>query len=251
MLVRDPSKRGSSSDVDDIFEKARQLGASEAPPLEDDSTSSQAFAGSGRLLSGETVSTAPQRPQTVVHVITFWRNGFTVNNGPLRKLDDPENESFLESIRRSVCPIELQPADAKTQVQMRLARKDEDCPVKAPAQVPFQGVGRILGSSSSSVPEPSIHAAASNSDPSVGFQVDESKPVTSIQIRLSDGTRMVGRFNYHHTVADIRAFINAVRPGGAAQYQLQVMGFPPRLVNDPGQSIESAQLINSVVIQKL
>lgn len=33
---------------------------------------------------------------------------------------------------------------------------------------------------------------------------DETQPTTSIQIRLSDGSRVVARFNYSHTVRDIR-----------------------------------------------
>eukprot|EP00252_Welwitschia_mirabilis_P010971 TRINITY_DN2469_c0_g3_i1.p1 TRINITY_DN2469_c0_g3~~TRINITY_DN2469_c0_g3_i1.p1 ORF type:complete len:298 (-),score=62.86 TRINITY_DN2469_c0_g3_i1:282-1175(-) len=252
MAVQDPSKKGSSSNVDDIFEKAKQMGASEALPVDDRSPSAQAFTGTGRLLSGDTTPTTPQAPRVVVHEITFWRNGFTVDNGPLRGLDDPANASFLESLRRSVCPIELQPADRSTEVEIRLAKRDEDCPIRAPTHVPFQGVGRTLGGSSSSDPEMNVaKEAVCNSRSTQGFSVDDSQPVTSIQIRLSDGTRLVSRFNYHHTVADIRAFINAARPGGAAQYQLQAMGFPPRLLDDPEQSIEKAGLINSVVIQKL
>ena len=94
MLVQDPSK---GNDVDAIFDQARQLGATQGP-MENlqPSSSSRSFAGTGRLLSGETVPTAPQQPESVVHNIVFWRNGFTVNDGPLRSLDDPENASFIE-----------------------------------------------------------------------------------------------------------------------------------------------------------
>lgn len=35
---------------------------------------------------------------------------------------------------------------------------------------------------------------------------DETLPVTSIQIRLRDGSRVVARFNYSHTIRDIRRF---------------------------------------------
>jgi hypothetical protein len=31
-----------------------------------------------------------------VHTVHFWRNGFTVNEGPLRRLDDVSNLPFLE-----------------------------------------------------------------------------------------------------------------------------------------------------------
>ena len=92
MLVQDPSKK---DDVDEIFNQARQLGAVEGP-LETPSSSSTSFTGTGRLLSGESVPTALQQPEPVIHNIFFWSNGFTVDDGPLRKLDDPENASFLD-----------------------------------------------------------------------------------------------------------------------------------------------------------
>jgi UBX domain-containing protein 1 len=73
----------------------------------------------------------------------------------------------------------------------------------------------------------------------------------SIQLRLADGTRMVAHFNNSHTVNDIGSFIDASRPGGARNYQLQLMGFPPKLLTYPTQKIEQADLSSLVVIQKL
>jgi len=95
MLVQDPSK---GNDVDAIFNQARQLGAVERPLDQlQEPPRSTSFTGTGRLLSGETAqSTTNQQPESVVHNIVFWSNGFTVNDGPLRRLDDPENASFLE-----------------------------------------------------------------------------------------------------------------------------------------------------------
>lgn len=34
-------------------------------------------------------------------------------------------------------------------------------------------------------------------------------PITSVHIRLADGTRLVAKFNHSHTVADIRRYIIA------------------------------------------
>lgn len=121
-------------------------------------------------------------------------------------------------------------------------------------QVSFQGTGRTLGSSSSTenVVEPSVSASLRTApSPSAGLVVDQSLPSTSIQLRLADGTRMVARFNYHHTIGDLRSFIDASRPGGTSTYQLQSVGFPPKVLADPNQTIEQAGLLNSVVIQKL
>ncbi|WCJ20148.1 plant UBX domain containing protein 4 [Euphorbia peplus] len=259
MLVQDPTKgngNGNGNDVDAIFNIARQLGAVEGPVDNlRPSSSSRSFTGPGRLLSGETVPSAPQQPEAVVHNIVFWANGFTVNDGPLRRLDDPENASFLESIRKSECPKELEPEDRSSPVHVNLIRRDEPCPEpEKQRQVAFQGVGRTLGSSS--VPAATEPAADSvpplnaSPAPSMGLIVDETLPSTSIQLRLADGTRMIAHFNYQHTVNDIRSFINASRPGGAQNYQLQLMGFPPKLLTDATQTIEQAGLGNSVVIQK-
>ncbi|KAJ0250232.1 Plant UBX domain-containing protein 4 [Hirschfeldia incana] len=260
MLVQDPSKK---DDVDEIFNQARQLGAVEGP-LETPSSSSASFTGTGRLLSGESVSTGPQQPEPVVHTIVFWANGFTIDDGPLRKLDDPENASFLESIRKSECPKELEPADRRAPVHVNLMRREEKCPEREKRKVSFQGVGRTLGGSSNdssgsgssiapetaAVPIQTNQTGLAAPSPTPSLVIDETLPTTSIQIRLTDGTRLVGKFNLYHTVNDIRGFIDSSRPGAPVNYQLQTMGFPPTPLTDLTQTIEQAGLANSVVLQK-
>ncbi|KAH6768824.1 plant UBX domain containing protein 4 [Perilla frutescens var. frutescens] len=254
MLVQDPSK---GNDVDAIFDQARQLGAVQGPVENlQPSSSSRSFTGTGRVLSSENVPTVPQQqqPESVVHNIVFWRNGFTVNDGPLRRLDDPENATFLESIRKSECPKELEPADRRSSVHVNLIRRDENRPEPEVRPDPFQGVGRTLGSSpvTESVPEATVAAPLLSAPaPSAGLVVDKSLPSTSIQLRLADGTRMVAHFNHHHTIADIRSFIDASRPGGSRSYQLQTVGFPPKVLTDLTQTVEQAGLLNSVVVQRL
>lgn len=248
MLVQDPSK---ANDVDSIFNQARQHASAEGPPA---SSASRSFTGTARRLTGETVSAAPQPPESVTHTITFWTNGFTIDDGPLRRFDDPENAPFLESIRKSECPKELEPEDRRTSVRVNLTRREEDCPVPEKRRALFQGVGRTLGSTSNAEQVDSIGAISSFTaapSPSVGLVVDQSQPSTSIQLRLADGTRMVSRFNYQHTIRDIRGFIDASRPGGSRSYQLQTVGFPPKQLSDLDQTVEQAGLANSVVIQKL
>lgn len=79
--------------MDDIFQHAREV-AVDPPPEKPPQAGS--FSGAARLLSGETVPSVPQRVEEVIHTVTFWRNGFSVNDGPLRRLDDPQNAPFLE-----------------------------------------------------------------------------------------------------------------------------------------------------------
>ncbi|CAI9090201.1 OLC1v1024927C1 [Oldenlandia corymbosa var. corymbosa] len=66
-----------------------------------------------------------QKPEVVTHNIILWKNGFTVDEGPFRGLDDPENASFLESIGKSECPKELQPTKMGTAVFVNVIRKEE------------------------------------------------------------------------------------------------------------------------------
>ncbi|KAI3997070.1 hypothetical protein MKX01_032721 [Papaver californicum] len=262
MLVQDPTRGGGrgGNDVDSIFDQARQLGAMEGSTehLQPTSSSSRSFTGTGRLLSGEPLAPesnpTPQPPEATNHNIVFYNNGFTVNDGPFRRLDDPENAPFLESFKKSECPKELEPADRRSQVHVNLIRREGNGPEPEKVQkVAFQGVGRTLGSSSITVASEQTAAPITLNTtpvPSIGLVVDDTLPSTSIQLRLADGTRMVACFNYRHTVGDIRAFIDASRPGGARTYQLQSMGFPPKPLLDAKQTIEEAGLANSVLIQK-
>ncbi|KAJ0082026.1 hypothetical protein Patl1_09914 [Pistacia atlantica] len=160
----------------------------------------------------------------------------------------------LQSIKKSECPKELEPADRRSSVHVNLIKKDMKCPEQEKRHVPFQGVGRTLGSTSTpAAPEPTVGstAPATAQTPSEDLVVDDKLPSTSIQIRLADGTRMIAQFNLHHTINDIHAHIDASRPGNARNYQLQMMGFPPKVLADRSQTIEQAGLANSVVLQKL
>lgn len=136
-------------------------------------------------------------------------------------------------------------------VELRVAKRTTDDYV-APKRGAFHGSGNRLGapvpdiasssasaSGSTSMPgsftpeAPPPAASDSQPDRAMGapkFEVDQSKPTTSVQIRLADGTRsvllsyvtytlphttpslfirMVARMNHTHTVLDLRNFINA------------------------------------------
>jgi hypothetical protein len=64
----------------------------------------------------------------------------------------------------------------------------------------------------------------------------------------------VARFNLCHTVADIKRFLSAAKPGGGGvsgeNYSLSSMGFPPKKLEDDSATIEEAGLANAVVVQK-
>ena len=78
--------------------------------FEEEETRSGPFQGAGNRLGDEETPSAaaaaapepnapPEREmETAVRVITFWRNGFTIEDGPLLSYDNPQNAQLLELI---------------------------------------------------------------------------------------------------------------------------------------------------------
>ena len=241
-----------------MFDKARQSGAVDGRPedLNPGSGPSAAFKGSGRTLAGigdgdVAAAAAPAAPKKN-RVISFYRNGiFTVDDGPARRMDDPANMRFIESIGRGECPEELEAEARGADVTVNLVKKDEDYqePEK-PKYNAFQGQGRTLdgggGAGASIAAAAATFGAASEGE---WEGADASKPTTSIQIRLADGSRMVAKFNHTQTISDIRRFIRASRPEATGAYMLMT-SFPSAQIEDEGRTIEEAGLLNAVIIQK-
>ena len=128
------------------------------------------------------------------HVLKLWKNGFTVDeDGPLRSYDDPQNKEFLASIQKGEAPRELirKAEGAEVHLDMQDHRDEEYEPPKN--KYVLYNDGYKLGS-----PTPTVVSNASASDrenneqrAKQSLKLDESKPTTQIQIRLSDGSRFV------------------------------------------------------------
>ena len=205
-------------------------------------------------------SSAAEAPQT--HVVTFWSNGFTVNDGPLRAYDDPRNTPFMEAVSKGQCPPELVPANPTTPININLVRKDADYePPPEPKYVAFSGAGRTLASPPSPTaappeidtapPDPAKGTAKEKTPFSGEWSCDDSKPSASVQLRLRDGSRKVAKFNLTHTVRDVRAFIASAAPAAAGDgnYALQLAGFPPERLDDEARAVGDGPA-GAVIIQR-
>jgi UBX domain-containing protein 1 len=101
---------GSGQNVIDprkIIEAAQQNGAVSASQHE--AGRSRAFMGSGYSLSGDNAAPVERNEDAkkIRHTITFWRNGFSVDDGPLRRVDDDANKAFLSDINNGRVPAEF------------------------------------------------------------------------------------------------------------------------------------------------
>ena len=290
-VVQDPTKRKNPVGADRMraaLDGAREHGAVDGTRedletrtgagVSGASSFGGAFVGSGRTLgstaaeasvpsaaaakeTADAPSSAAEAPQT--HVVTFWSNGFTVNDGPLRAYDDPRNTPFMEAVSKGQCPPELVPANPTTPININLVRKDADYePPPEPKYVAFSGAGRTLASppaptdsaptaAESAPPDPAKGTAKGKTPFSGEWSCDDSKPSASVQLRLRDGSRKVAKFNLTHTVRDVRAFIASAAPAAAGDgnYALQLAGFPPERLDDEARAVGDG-LAGAVIIQR-
>lgn len=251
-----PSTEGEAPEnpnlADAIFERARERG----PRTDEDREAfdgPQTFTGAGYRL-GDTNRPPSAGPDVLVRRnitrnLTFYANGFTVDDGPLRGFDDPDNEAFLADVNRGIVPREMEEPGVGDVSITLIDKKGEDYVAPKKRIVPFSGGGQRLSDGPSSAAPAAPASGVNAENASAAVSVDESRPVASIQVRLSDGTRLVARMNEDNTVRDLRSFVAASRPG-IASFTLAT-SYPRKILDDDDKTIKEAQLKGAVVLQTL
>jgi len=81
--------------IDDVMKEAQKQGAKGVNEF-----NKEAFHGSGYRL-GATKSSAPHQPSVkeTRKVITLWKNGFSVDNEPVREYNNPANIAFMNAVK--------------------------------------------------------------------------------------------------------------------------------------------------------
>ncbi|XP_074141452.1 UBX domain-containing protein 2A isoform X2 [Sminthopsis crassicaudata] len=182
--------------------------------------------------------------------IKLWKNGFTVND-EFRSYGDGASQQFLNAIRKGELPLELQGMFDKEEVDVKVEDKKKEVYVsKKPPFQPFSGLGHRLGSAT-----PRIVSRASGGDsghpkPLSSVPLNPSEPITSVQIWLADGKRLVQRFNVSHRVSHVRDFIRRYEGPQRSRPFALVTALPGLRLLDDALTLEEAQLQNAVVIQR-
>lgn len=200
-----------------------------------------------------------QAPTGTSLPVVFWRNGFTVaDETELRDYESPQNRTFLESLRRGETPPELAHRVRGGMIDVKLENKAHLDYQPETRRQAFTGEGHRLGAPVPETVEPqscsadnstSMASSSQSNSTRSNLVLDENQPITSIQIRLADSTRLVVRANLTHTIQDIVNHIRQERP----QYSEFVLAttFPAKDLSDLSQTIEDAKLNNASVIQKV
>ncbi|XP_043501402.1 NSFL1 cofactor p47 isoform X1 [Polistes fuscatus] len=221
------------------------------------------FSGTGYKLGQtssdtEVVSGAQSNQQSNAGLITLklWRDGFTINDHEIRPYSDPGNREFLAAIKRGEIPAEIRQEvqDAELRLDMEDHRHEEYVPPKTKVKA-FTGKGHMLGSPSPAtvgmtIPTDPADQAANESQAKKQLNVDATKPVTTIQIRLADGSSVRAQFNLSHTISDLRRYITTMRPQYAIRdFSLLTMYPTKELAED--KTIEETGLKNATIMQRL
>ncbi|XP_022672602.1 NSFL1 cofactor p47-like isoform X6 [Varroa jacobsoni] len=229
-----------------------RLGADEQQPLQKSSGTSGA-PGSG--VASQDSNVAGGFPVSVD--ISLWHDGFTVDNGPLRRYDTPEGKEFIDSIKSGVIPPELYSMANSGEVSVDLndRRYEEYVPPKRMTKA-FTGEGHRLGNVEPAVVPPKPEGAcadlaACEAQASREINLDESKPTTNIQIRLADGSRLIAKLNHSNTIDDLRRYLVTARPQYAASTFVLMTTFPNKELTEGAQSLADAKLLGAVVVQRL
>ncbi|GAA5821420.1 hypothetical protein JCM10212_002338 [Sporobolomyces blumeae] len=275
------SSSGGASTSSAFTGSAHTLGSDETP---------SSFIPDPTKRDGDDQDEEEEEEEVATRTLTFWQDGFSVEDGELLKYED--NQDLLAAIQSGRAPLSLLKVRHDQPVELRIAKRMNEKWQRQPPPPagPFAGHGNRLGSvspfpdpstSSSSTTSnlttmPGSFAAAnpttSSSTPSRGgaggagagagaggggpistevkFEVDRTAPTTQLQIRLRQGERMVATFNHSHTVGDIRRYINASRPGEASSPYALQTTFPSKDLTDDSVSLKDAGLLGSVVVQR-
>ncbi|KAK3403380.1 hypothetical protein B0T20DRAFT_458458 [Sordaria brevicollis] len=242
LAVQDPAQRDHNSDtrrlLQDILAKAKENSRKSASHSDDDEATPAArpsrFRGAGMTLGGDGVesrqipSSDPHgsaQPQerggpTQERTLHIWSNGFSVEEGPLFRFDDPANAADLAMIRAGRAPLRLMNVRPDQPVNVKLEQHEEEWRQLPKKYVPFSGEGRRLGSpvpgdgsasatppAASSSTNTASASAASGSTQAPSTGVDESQPTVMLRIQLPDGSRLPARFNTTQTIGDVYEFI--------------------------------------------
>ena len=132
-----------------------------------------------------------------------------------------------------------------------------------PKVVAFSGAGRTLGGGGSGGGAPRDTSSMSEDEqlamalslsqelaqqarmPSEPLTLDEGAPMTTLQVRMADGSRKVIKANHTHTVQQLKQHVATFAPGVAFTLK---GGFPPKPLDDEDATLAEAKLLGESLV---
>merc|ERR1719510_1071569 len=262
-----PAKKKDGADfVKHMFKKAKEHGAEAVDPSAPQASGSRpVFTGAGMTLGSNDTSSRPvqgasskkdEKPREFA--LKMWQNGFSIDDGPLRAYNDQQNKEFLSDVMMGRIPRELVREARGGEVMVNM-EDHKDQPYEAPKVKvkPFQGSGNVLGSIAPAVastpatrPSEPTSAAMSPEEAQKKINVDPSKPMTTIQVRLPEtGGRIIVKLNETNLVRDLRLYMRLVRPEVGTSFTLHTT-FPNKELTDELETLKDAGVLGAAVLMR-
>eukprot|EP01080_Neovahlkampfia_damariscottae_P011430 gene11430-4597_t len=254
---------GAKNLVDDIFTKAQQPqpGLGDESDSKPSSSKKDKFAGlsGGRALGSNVtekkdtmdeeepkIEPSLKKPEIKEKtlMITFYKNGFQVDDQEFRSFEVPENQEILKALNDGVVPQTLLPGvDRNTMISCQLVdKKSENYEPPKPKFTAFKGSGRSLGGDSGT--SKPIEKVEINTN--VDFKVDENKPTTTLQLRMPGGKAIKATFNLDHDISTLRKYITSI--SGLENFSIST-AFPRQVLTDNNVTLQEAGLKNTAVLK--
>lgn len=220
------------------------------PPMPAEPPKPSRFTGSGMTLGGDdtpsqvvpdTSAANPPAAGPIRRILHLWNDGFSVEDGPLHRFDDPANAADLAMINQGRAPVHLMNVSYGQSVDVQLNRHEGDYVKPKTVWKPFSGSGQRLGSpvpgadSTPAAAPAQAPAASSSGSTAPAVDVDPSQPTLNLRIQLADGTRLPARFNTTHTIGDIYDFVNRASPSSSSRSWVLSTTFPNKDHTDKSQ----------------
>lgn len=167
-----------------------------------------------------------------------------VDDGEFQDYNNPENKQFMKELNDGKIPKKLRQKYPKGGLSVSLSDKTEQkyTPPPPPPYIAFSGAGTSLSDAKPTTKFTKKKGVLDN----FLLEPNRNKPITTIQVRLLDGTRVPVEANLDTPVRDIFNHIATV--SGTSQFQL-FGGFPPKQLSLE-TTIEQGDLADSTLIQR-
>lgn len=189
--------------------------------------------------------------------LTVYKNGFIVDNGEFRDLAEEDNKRFMLDINAGKVPKELSGKGMNLRVALKDKRNQMYVKKNITPESVYKGEGKRLGGNTTDNSNNNNNNESKNENETANtteipkelkkINVDESKPITTLQIRLYNGKRLTQKFNLEHTIEDLFQFIESASP--ISTFRL-LYDFPPKEVTRSDKTLGDAELVNVTITQK-
>ncbi|CAD8073851.1 unnamed protein product [Paramecium sonneborni] len=179
--------------------------------------------------------------------ITLWNNGFQINDGEFKDINDPENKKFISELKQGNVPTALRQKYHKgLSVKLEDRTQEKFVPPPPPKYVEFSGSGVSLGQQQFVQQQQQVKVDLSKQGQ---IQINPNQPTTNILVRLSTGSTITLTVNTTTRVTAIQQHLLRMM-NLPPQKQIQLIsGFPPKPISNMNQTVEEADLCDSQITQ--